>query len=146
MEPGGPFVSSYGATGVKRLQVSSAFRSVQRPFKPQHGLKEEDEKMNRGDGKSPFGSPAFLSSGQRVLHSSSHKGRLRPAGPVAVCGRGATGGLTGEPWSWLPGRPPSLEASEGGRDEGLMMLTEGRVGEEVWWWLLGGGEVMVGVL
>jgi len=50
-----------------------------------------------------------------------------------------------EPLSWFPGREPSLEASEGGRDEGVMMLTEERAGEEVWL-LLGGEEVMVGVL
>lgn len=48
--------------------------------------------------------------------------------------------------SWLPGRPPSLEASEGGRDEGVMMLTEEGSGEEVVLLLLGGGEVMVGGL
>lgn len=47
--------------------------------------------------------------------------------------------------SWLPGRLPSLEASEGGRDEGVMMLTEEGSGEDVLL-LLGGGEVMVGGL
>lgn len=45
--------------------------------------------------------------------------------------------------SWLPGRPPSFEASEDVRDEGVMMLTEEGGGEEVLL-LMGGGEVMVG--
>lgn len=47
--------------------------------------------------------------------------------------------------SWLPGRPPSVEASEGVRDEGVVMLTEEGGGEEVLL-LMGGGEVIVGGL
>lgn len=45
--------------------------------------------------------------------------------------------------TWLPGRPPSLGASGEDREDGEMMLTEGC--EEVLL-LMGGGEVMVGVL
>lgn len=48
--------------------------------------------------------------------------------------------------SWFPGRPPSLEVSDGVRDEGVMMLTEEGGGEVAVLLLLGGGEVMVGGL
>lgn len=50
-----------------------------------------------------------------------------------------------ELFSWLPGRPPSLESSEGGLEEGVMMLTDEGGGEEVLL-LCGVGEVMVGGL
>lgn len=67
--------------------------------------------------------------------------------PAGICGLGATGGFMRELFvSWLPvGRPPSVDASEGVRDEGVMMLTEVGGGEVVLL-LMGGGEVMVGGL
>lgn len=47
--------------------------------------------------------------------------------------------------SWFPERPPSLEANEEVRDDGVIMLTEDGGGEEVLL-LMGGMEVMVGGL
>lgn len=60
-------------------------------------------------------------------------------------GLGATWGLMSELFSWLLGRHPSLEANEGVRDEGVMMLMEEGGSDEVLL-LMGGGEVMVGAL